>query len=311
MKSENISAAAALNKIADIKQFKLLEDYSYLAAMESVKRVNDEAVSTIGIDLLNSNNLSMKQIEIYENFLERFIDKNLSVRYSDSFLDDQLELIRTVEDFPTHSFRSFGISQETLTQTVKDSLKQIGIIAPAITPIIKDALRVQRYVIDKDMEVYLSLSQVTVKSKSYYILFHTNVGITRYTKNKLNQVRKFDDFFKFSNPAESNSFRVITCFLVDCNSPLANSPVHMFFNSILKYGKSITIDNTTKKFFLKGRNSNLLIRQGGEIMFNNGSVKGHGFNIFLEKTDTGYKYAFAYMIDRELLLRGFNTRNIL
>jgi hypothetical protein len=309
--TENISAAAALGKIAEMRQYGIEESYSYLIEMEAVQIINNEAKKHTGVDLLNfDRKISSVEIERYEEFLEKVIEQNLTKKLSDSFLEDELTLLEDAKDYPLSLYRTFDIKSRHITPAVKQLLNSIGIITPSIASIVKDPLRV--VTIDKQGKNFLSISKINLKSKNIYLLFH----IATLAHAEVDGApSSFQDTFKNAKVLSHDDEAITTsCILFSGKSQDITSPLGMFLNGILRYGYDITIDFITKRFFLDGYSSKLLIRQGKDIIYNNGLVGQHeilGGMQFMRAPSGGYKYGFLYSLNTDKIIRDYKSNNLL
>lgn len=308
MNTDNITAAAALGKIAEIRQFSLSEDFGHLANMEHVARINNEVKNATGVDLLNSKNITYEDIERYEKHLDRIIEQSLSHKFSESFLADEVGFLDSIEDFPLHSYRALPITIDALMPFVKQVFKAIGISAPSIMPILKNPIRVQKTSNDELYDFFI-LSVFESKSKPIAALFHMTLG----ELNVSSKMYKFSEQFdKSKKIREENELSVIACFLFDGTKINNEAPSNLFLSAIIKYGKDITIGHDTKKFFLKGISSSLLIHKNDEVKFKDDISSSKGFASFaMRETPTGYEYTHLYLIAQDRLMRDISARKLL
>lgn len=302
--SDNISAAAALNKIVQIRRFKIKEDYQYLLNIKDVRSVNTEATIATGIDLLDpTNKIGFEEAERYGIFLNNFINNNLNNTYSSSFIDDAAALFEKVETYSIDNFKSIPIKIESLSTLSKSVFKAIGVNVPSIIPILKNPVAVQFIKSDENYN-FLSLSKLNVKSKELFIIFHTSVGKYIGVREKLNSL---DQVYKagVDKKIEEQIHFVMSSFIFTAESAARKTPANMILEGILKYGNNITIGGETRKFFLEGHNSNLLIDQEGKISIADNLGKRLKGSLQVGKTATGYRYSFAYVIDIERMNRDY------
>ncbi|MDO7848996.1 hypothetical protein Q5H92_21710 [Hymenobacter sp. M29] len=132
-----ISAAAALGKIADIIQFKLNEDYDFLAQQLEVQELNDQARAAIGIDLLHGKeNLSLPQIRMYEDFLEKAVKSSLVRVYDDKFIADQIAVLDKTSVLSLEDFKAFSYTDNVLSVAVKVMFKAVVYASPFGKPVV-------------------------------------------------------------------------------------------------------------------------------------------------------------------------------
>lgn len=307
-KAAVLSAAAALSKIAEIKQFGLAQDYNYLLKIEDVIKINEEATSATGVNLLETDKrLSIEDIVKYENYLDIIIRNSLSQKFSDGFLADELQLLNNSRPFSVNSFRGFTISR--VSSLVKDSLNSIGIITPSIIPIAKSSNIVE--CIDEKQENFLTLSSLTIKSRKVFAIFHVIIGNHARSHKKPKSIE--GSFESAKQVIELNAVSIAACFLVEPSNELLreDSLIHLFMQAILKYGKNTTIGNQTRKFFLKGVSSSLLIHPGDEIIIDDKLSNHMSGNMVLKTTPTGYEYHFVYNIAVDAMIRDYKRGHFL
>ncbi len=286
-----IAAAAALSKVLEIKQYNLSEDYSHFLNIEEVQSINDEAKRIIGIDILNHNvQLNHDSIEKYESFLDRVVDNNLSNKYSDLFLQDEIALLEKAKQFSITSFSSFKIGKINLIAKV--AYKSIGLSVPSMVAHIKSAYNIQ--VLDNEQNHFLVASKIEVKSKSLIALFH--ISINKTAEFSRGDFKNIEQLAKNAKVDDDLAPHVSACFLFDINNSRLNSPVRMFLQAISKYGVDITIGNSTRKFFLSGFSSKLLINKGDELSMSSLKSAESSWVMSLKSTYTGYNYEFAYSV---------------
>jgi hypothetical protein len=307
--SENIAAVAALSKIAEIRQYRLAQDYSSLMEIPLAREINESAKNTTGVDLLNtSKKLTLEDLEKYEAFLDKVVNGSLKHRLPDTFLADEMALLSDTKPFPLHSFRSFDMRAEHISSIAKNILNSLGIITPSIIPLVKSATRVQS--IDKEQDNFLALASTQLRGKQAFVLFH--VKINTRTNRLLNKPTDLDKAFKEVTNKETNThFRNVvfpsSCFLISPLNPLLNeeSLVHLFLQGILHYGRDLTIGSHTRKFFREGVSSSLLLEKGSKIDIDDKLAGNIAGAMGVQKTPTGYFYDFAYVIGLDLLIRDY------
>lgn len=300
--TENITAAAALGRIAEIQQFGLQQDYSHLTAIKGVQILNDAAKKATGIDLLKpGKHLTFDEIDKYEGFLEDFVEKNLTIKVSDSFLAEEIGLQEKTEDFSLEFFKNFIFSKD-ISRAVKMNFKAIGMAIPSILPILRTPIRVQRCLGIGGREEFLTLSKFFHKSRTIYAVFHLGKGPIGHT----DIISSFSALLKErdKNPpvGDANLINTVTCFFFHESSAHHQSPINLFFKGILKYAQTVTIGLETKKFFHTGYSSQLLIDKGDNIeilqqtLGVRGAISGHAS---MRKTKTGYEYENLYFLYAE------------
>jgi hypothetical protein len=305
--NDNIIAIAALNKVAEIRQLGLEEDYKYLVDSALVQKINSQAKAATGVDLLDKNNiLTFTDIDKYESFLEKVVENSLPKKYSESFLADEIALLNIAREYPVNDFRGLNITIESLSPFSKRVFKFLGITMPTALSIIKNSYRVDY--LDVRQGNFFTISKLTLKSKDYLLFSQISVGQTNFIRGRPKTITTALSEIEGEVGADVN---VLICILFNANSTFANSPTNMFLQILTRYGKDITIDYVTKKFFLEGYTSNLLIRQGDEILFSDGFHKNTAGSMYVEKTPTGTKYGMLYGLDFEMFTNDFRNKRLL
>lgn len=259
----NINSISALNKVLEIRKYKIKEDYSHLASLDDVKAVAKEMLESISVDILNSNKqLSPEDISRSEKYLERALNNSFVKKYSESFLSDEIALLGSTLDYGLMDFRSIDFSNAAISLSVKAAMKALGFIAPSIPLIIKDAYRVQTFAELENQ--FLCASRITVNSKGYIALFDVFYG----PELKVESPSDYVDLSinNISYIGHTPRLHVNSCFVFGLDSH-SLSPARLFLRAIAKYGKEMTINNVTQKFFLEIISSELAIRKGNKIIY--------------------------------------------
>jgi hypothetical protein len=304
--NEKIVAAAALSRVLEIRQYSLEENYAHFVNMEAIHEINSLGKEKLGIDLLNySGSINFADAERYEEFLDNIIELNLSNKYNDSFLQDELTLMGRAKHFSISAFSGFQIGQ--INALVKIAYKSVGLNVPAINSHIKDPYIVQ--VLDEEQLNFLVASKIEIKSKSVIALFHVSINRAAHM---VSNPKTFDEISKNAVINGDIAPHVSSCFFFKNINPRFDSPIRMFLQAISRYGMNMTIGNVTKKFFLKGVSSSLLINKNNEINLQNELFgKSNKGIISIKQTYTGYEYEYAYTIDTDLLTRDYSRGNFM
>jgi hypothetical protein len=264
-----------------------------------VAKINEDTKNVTGIDLLDkAKKLSIQEIEKYESYLDKLLLNSLSQKLPNLFLADEIELLSISRIFPLHSFRGFDINVQSMSVLIKDVLNPLGIMTPSIVPLLKSAIKVES--IDSSQEVFLALSPINIKSKKALALFHLSLGDHALHTGKPSNISK-----TFNKSITENVDNILldvigvhSCFLISSSNPLLeeDSLVHLFMQGIIKYGRNTTIGNQTRKFFLKGFSSSLLINKGEDIEVDDKFSKNMRGHMGIRQTATGHEYMFVYNI---------------
>lgn len=305
-----IAAAAALGKIAEIRQFHLKEDYSGLASIENVQKVNEYINKRTKVDIINDITLSFDDIDRYEEELDEYVKESLIIRIDDSLLSEEMSLLNRTADIKIDLFKTIQFKQDFASKVVKNMFKAIGMTVPSILPIIKSPIRVQHTA--GILDEYLSVSKFELRSKTIYVLFH--IGTGAFTE----EVKKFsfsslEEQMKKGNFIPGDEAYGATCFFFNESSAYNVEPALLFLKGILKYGKNIGIDFASKKYFNIGTSSTLLLN-GNDIIVNGGLVGGDGLtsgHISLRKMGTTYEYSNLYLLNAERMLSDYSKREFL
>jgi hypothetical protein len=296
---QNIIAAAALSKIAEIRLYNTKASYDYLIDSHVVE-LNNKGKELTDINLLDfEQHLNEKQIYVYEKFLENIILDSVKTKYSNSFLKDEIELLSRAQDINKDEFKELSFSADGLSLMIKRVFKSLGINAPSILPIINSSFKVQY--IGGNKPNYLCISRLNLRSKEYFVLFHVGKAKHFRLKNLPKNFNIDSENVLYKNLNEDHVF-VSSCFIFNPNSIYLMNPVNMFLAGISKYGYEVSINGESKKFHLDGYNSKLEIVQNGKIIFGSGLYLGSeesekiSGSLQITKTELGQAYHFVYSL---------------